>query len=211
MTLESSLLLASTIFILGITPGPGVLLVISRTISGGLFSAVWTIAGIVSADLIFLVIVAYGLQLIANILDSAFIFIQTIGAIYLLWLGFILIKSPSLTLSQNSTSPTPQSSQSFYGLWLTGVLITLSNPKAILFYMSFLPVVVDITTLTTIDVMIMGVIICLTIGGTMLFYALTVLKAKSTMSASMGNKITQRIAGGIIISTGLLLLTRAYF
>ncbi len=209
MTLEASLLLASTIFILGITPGPGVLLVVSRTVSGGLFSAVWTIAGIVSADLIFLVIVAYGLQVIANILDSAFIFIQTIGAIYLLWLGFVLIKSPSMTLASNNTAPTPQISQSFYGLWLTGLLITLSNPKAILFYMSFLPAIIDITALTAIDVVIMGVIICATIGGIMLFYALTVLKAKSTIGTSMGHKLTQRIAGGIIIATGLLLLGRA--
>jgi len=211
MTLEASLLLASTIFILGITPGPGVLLVVSRTVSGGLFAAVWTIAGIVSADLIFLVIVAYGLQVIANILYSAFIFIQTIGAIYLLWLGFILIKSPSITLPSSNTHPATQASQSFYGLWLTGVLITLSNPKAILFYMSFLPVIVDITALTTIDVVIMGVIICLTIGGTMLFYALTALKAKGTMGTSMGHKMAQRVAGGIIIATGLLLLARAYF
>ncbi len=210
MTLEASLLLASTIFILGITPGPGVLLVISRTVSGGFFAAVWTIAGIVSADLIFLVIVAYGLQVIASILDSAFIFIQTMGAVYLLWLGFTLIKNPSITLAPNNARATAQPPQPFYGLWLTGVLITLSNPKAILFYMSFLPAIIDITALTALDVVIMGVIICVTIGGIMFFYALTVLKAKNTVGASMGHKMTQRIAGSIIVATGLLLLTRAY-
>ena len=209
MTLEASLLLASTIFILGIIPGPGILLVVSRTINGGLSASLWTIAGIVSADIIFLFITVYGLQAIANILDSAFVFIQAIGAAYLIWLGILIWKSPSITLNPDKT--TQHRPQSFYTLWLTGLLVTLSNPKAILFYMSFLPAIIDITTLTLVDITIMGLIICTTIGGVMFFYAFTVLKAKNKMSPSPNNKITQRIAGSMVIATGLLLLTRSNF
>ena len=209
MTLEASLLLASTIFILGIIPGPGILLVVSRTISGGLSASLWTIAGIVSADIIFLFITVYGLQAIATLLDSAFIFIQIIGAAYLIWLGILIWKSPSITLNPGSAKQ--HRSQSFYSLWLTGLLVTLSNPKAILFYMSFLPAIIDITTLTLVDITIMGLIICTTIGGVMLFYALTVLKAKNKISASSNSKSTQRIAGSMVMATGLLLLARSYF
>lgn len=209
MTLEASLLLASTIFILGIIPGPGVLLVVSRTISGGLSASLWTISGIISADLIFLLIVVYGLQAIASLLDSAFIFIQTIGAAYLIWLGLSIWKSPSISLNLGKT--TQHRSQSFYALWVTGLLITLSNPKAILFYMSFLPAIIDITTLTLLDITIMGLIICSTIGGIMFFYALTVLKAKNKISPSSKHRLTQRIGGSMVIATGLLLLARGYF
>lgn len=209
MTLEASLLLASTIFILGIIPGPGILLVVSRTISGGLPASLWTIAGIVSADIIFLFMTAYGLQAIATILDSAFIFIKVISAAYLIWLGILIWKSPGITLNPGSAKQ--NRSQSFYSLWLTGLLVTLSNPKAILFYMSFLPAIIDITTLTLVDITIMGLIICTTIGGIMLFYALTVLKAKNKISTSSNSKVTQRIAGSMVIATGLLLLARSYF
>ena len=93
MALETSLLLASTIFILGTIPGPGVLLIVSRTISGGFSAGLWTITGMICADLIFLLIVVYGLQVIANVLDSDFIFIQSLGAAYLIWLGIATWKA----------------------------------------------------------------------------------------------------------------------
>jgi threonine/homoserine/homoserine lactone efflux protein len=208
MTLEASLLLASTIFILGIIPGPGVLLVVSRALSGGLFASLWTIFGLLTADLIFLFIVVYGLQAIATVVAPALLFIQIIGAVYLIWLGISVWKSPSITASTDKKLPLK--AQSFYALWLTGLIITLSNPKAILFYVSFLPSIIEITTLTSIDITIMGLIICITIGGIMFFYALTAINAKNKFAPSTNKKITQRIAGSMIIATGIFILSRAY-
>lgn len=167
MALETSLLLASTIFILGTIPGPGVLLIVSRTISGGFSAGLWTITGMICADLIFLLIVVYGLQVIANVLDSAFIFIQSLGAAYLIWLGIATWKSPHIIVDPSRTSP--HKPQSLPTLWLSGLLITLSNAKAILFYISFLPAIVDITSLSLIDISVMDLIICTTIGGIMFF------------------------------------------
>ena len=209
MTLEASALLASTIFILGIIPGPCVLFVVSRTISGGFSAGLWTIIGMVCADLIFLLIVVYGLQVIANVLDSAFIFIQLLGAAYLIWLGIATWKSPHIIVDPSKTSP--HKPRSLPTLWLSGLLITLSNPKAILFYISFLPAIVDITSLSLMDISVMGLIICSTIGGIMFFYVLTVVKAKNKMRPLSNSRITQRVAGSIIIATGLLLLTRGSF
>lgn len=209
MTLEASLLLASTIFVLGIIPGPGVLLVVSSTLNGGFSAGVWTITGMICADLIFLLLVVYGLQAVTSVLDSALIFIQGLGAAYLLWLGIAVWTSPTVLL--NSAEASRNKLQSFFSLWLTGLLITLSNPKAILFYLSFLPAIVDITSLTLIDIGIMSLIICTTIGGIMFFYSMTVIKAKSRVRPSSSSRITQRVAGSIIIATGLLLLTRGYF
>ena len=209
MTLEASLLLASTIFVLGIIPGPGVLLVVSSTLNGGFPAGVWTITGMICADLIFLLLVVYGLQAVTSVLDSALIFIQGLGAAYLLWLGIAVWTSPTVLL--NSAEASRHKLQSFFSLWLTGLLITLSNPKAILFYLSFLPAIVDITSLTLIDIGIMSLIICTTIGGIMFFYSMTVIKAKSRVRPSSSSRTTQRVAGSIIIATGLLLLTRGYF
>ncbi len=209
MTIDASSLLASSIFILGIIHGPSVLFVVSRTISGGFSAGLWTIIGMVCADLIFLLIVVYGLQVIANVLDSAFIFIQLLGAAYLIWLGIATWKSPHIIVDPSKTSP--HKPRSLPTLWLSGLLITLSNPKAILFYISFLPAIVDITSLSLMDISVMGLIICSTIGGIMFFYVLTVVKAKNKMRPLSNSRITQRIAGSMIIATGLLLLTRGYF
>ena len=209
MPLEASVLLASTIFILGIIPGPGVLLVVSRTISGGFLAGAWTIAGMVCADIIFLLVVVCSLQAIATVLDSAFIFIQNLGAAYLIWLGTITWKSPHATLDVSKTSSFKP--QSLSSLWLTGLMVTLSNPKAVLFYLSFLPIIVDITSLSLKDIGLMGLIICTTIGGIMFFYVMIVVKAKNKMRPLSNNRIVQRVAGSMIIATGLILLTRGYF
>lgn len=209
MSLESSLLLTSTIFILGIMPGPGIILVISSAISGGILASFWTIAGILTADLVFLLVVVYGLQAIATALDSAIIFIQIIGAIYLIWLGVSIWKIKRINI--NTGEMTQEQPQPFYVLWFTGLLITLSNPKAIIFYVSFLPTIINIEQLILTDIVIMALIICTTIGGIMFFYALTALKINAKANVSKNNNITQKIAGSLIITTGLFLLARRFF
>jgi threonine/homoserine/homoserine lactone efflux protein len=56
------------------------------------------------ADIIFLLIVVYSRQTIATVLNSAFIYIQNIGAAYLIWLGTITWKSADTTLDVSKTS-----------------------------------------------------------------------------------------------------------
>ena len=167
MSFEALVLLAGALFILAATPGPGVMLVVARTMTSGLKHAFITVLGIVTADIIFLLLVVYGLQAIAESLGIVFTIIKYVGGAYLIWLGISIWRSKP---QQKLTKLQQQEKKSSYSSsWVAGIIIALSNPKAILFYMSFLPAFVDIPSLTTVDIFIVSVIVCLVIGGVMFF------------------------------------------
>jgi threonine/homoserine/homoserine lactone efflux protein len=96
-------------------------------------------------------------------------------------------------------------------LWLADLLVTLSNPKAVLFYLNFLPIIVGITSLLLKDIGVMNLIICISIGSIIFFHVVVVVKAKNKMQPLSDNRIVQRVAGSMIRATGLILLTRGYF
>ncbi|MEO0442340.1 MAG: LysE family translocator [Pseudomonadota bacterium] len=204
MSIEALLLLAGALFLLAITPGPGVMLVVSRTLTGGLKQGIMATIGIVSADIIFLLLVFYGLQAIADSLSIVFTLIQYVGGLYLICLGISLLRSKAKVIELN-----PLDSKAEYRTsLLSGLIITLSNPKAILFYMSFLPAFIDIPSLSNRDIVIVGLVICGVIGGVMLLYALSTAKTQNLLSARAAS-ITTKIAGCLIVATGGILIAKA--
>jgi threonine/homoserine/homoserine lactone efflux protein len=205
MTPEALLLFAGAVFILGITPGPGVLLVVARTLSGGLSHAAMTILGIVTADIIFLLLVVYGLQAIAESLGFVFIAIKYLGGAYLIWLGISIWRNRD----QKLEVPIEKKRSTFINNWTSGLIITLSNPKAILFYMSFLPAFVDIPKLTNMDIIIIAIILCSVLGSVMLFYAFTTLKTQKLFKQNNSSQITQRITGSLMVTTGSLMILKS--
>ncbi len=208
MTFEALLLLAGAVFILAVTPGPGVMLIVSRAMTAGLRQALITIIGIVTADLLFLLLVVYGLQAIAESLSFLFIIIKYLGGLYLIWLGISIWRSQPAKITINANSGVEHKPASYHVSWLSGLIVTLSNPKAILFYMSFLPAFVDIPTLTTIDIVIVSMIICSVIGGVMFFYAFSAVKTQHMVTKNSSGKLAKKIAGGLMVTTGGILMAK---
>jgi threonine/homoserine/homoserine lactone efflux protein len=88
MTLWSSLALIGAIFLLAVSPGPGVFATISRAISSGFANASLLVVGIVVGYIIFLLLAIYGLNLVAQFLGEFFILVKYIGGAYLIYLGY---------------------------------------------------------------------------------------------------------------------------
>lgn len=205
MNMESLLLLAAAAFILAATPGPGVMLVVARALSSGLPHALASIVGIVCADFIFILLVVYGLQAIAESLGLLFSLIKYIGGVYLIWLGISLWRSRGT----KPVTPDTPGHLSYIGDWVAGLVITLSNPKAILFYVSFLPAFVDVPRLTGFDIMLISVIICGVLAAVMVFYAVSTVKAQNLMTRGSVGEWSKKIAGGLMITTGGVLIARS--
>lgn len=147
MSLMGILGLAAAMFLLAITPGPGVFATVSKALSAGFARAVPVVIGIVAGDLIFLLLAVYGLAVIAETFSSLFTLIKYLGALYLIWLGLKIWRSPP-QLTQLNTAATTANKFSFLG----GLSITLGNPKVILFYLGFLPTFVDLPSLSPFDI-----------------------------------------------------------
>ena len=78
MTLTSSLALFTAMIALALFPGPGVLVVISRTISLGFKQGLVTVIGILVGDFIFILLAIFGLSALADFMGSFFIIIKLV-------------------------------------------------------------------------------------------------------------------------------------
>ena len=204
MSLLNVLAFSIAMFLLAITPGPGVFATISRALSSGFSNASFVVFGIVISDIIFLLLAIFGLSTIASILGDFFILVKYLGGTYLLFLGYKILIS-----KEKETNLKVIYELSWKKNFLTGLIITLSNPKVILFYLGFLPTFINLQTLTTIDIFIILSIVSIVLGGVMLAYAYSASSAKDLFKSKSSKRKMNIAAGSVMISAGAVLIIKA--
>lgn len=127
-------------FILFVTPGPDMSLFLSRTVSGGRKAGVATVLGTCTGCCVHTLGAALGISAILAASPAAFGVLKVACAVYLLWLAVDAIRNGS-TLNLRGEPV----SRSFWGTYATGFLVNLTNPKVLLFFLSFLPMFVTAT------------------------------------------------------------------
>lgn len=205
MTVFSTLTLAGAMLILAITPGPGVFATVARALASGLKHATFVVLGIVTGDLVFLLFAMYGLAMVAANLHGLFVMIKYLGAVYLICLGIKLWRAKPKNMQIQAATEGCSWNSNF----LTGLCITLGNPKVILFYLGFLPTFVDLTSLSSLDVAVIVTIISLVLGLTLFTYAYVASRARTLLQETGPRHWMNRSAGSAMIVTGSVLIAKA--
>ena len=204
MTAITVLALASAMFVLAITPGPGVFATIARGLSSGFLHAAVVVAGIVLGDIIFLLLAIYGLAIIAEALGGLFTVVKYAGGLYLIWLGWRILRADAISPEVKGVREL-----SWRANFFSGLVITLGNPKVILFYLGFLPTFVDLSTLTHWDVFIAALVVSSVLALVLLGYAYTAARARSVFAEGKAARRLNLAAGGVMMTTGAVLLTKS--
>lgn len=118
-------------------PGPSVLLTISHSISFGWQRAIATVAGETMGIAVQLIIAAIGLTSLLNLVAEAFEWLRWGGAAYLVYLGI------RQWLSAGKPMEFDTSKVSKTNLFVQGLVITIPNPKSLIFIAAFLPQFID--------------------------------------------------------------------
>lgn len=124
-----------TIIVFLLIPGPGNLALITSTSKGGIVGGLAATMGVILGDQVLMWSAVAGVAALLAAYPDAFHAVQWLGAGYLAWLGVkMLLAKPGAAPILNITA----------GHYLRqALMITLLNPKAILFYMAFFPLFVD--------------------------------------------------------------------
>ena len=189
--------------VLAIVPSVSVMAVTARAAAFGFTHGLFTALGIVFADILFILVAVYGLALIAEMMGDQFRLIQYIGAIYLIWLGISLWRAEAKARSSDSIRQSSWSSS-----FLTGLLITLGDQKAILFYLGFFPAFIDLSVMTPVDTLIIVLIAILAVGGAKLVYAFLADRASLMFKNSRAVHGINILAACIMIAVGIALLLK---
>jgi leucine efflux protein len=138
-------LVIATIIFLAI-PGPGTIKLFASMAekNGGSRAGVWSTLGLMAGDTVWMVLALSGVAALAAAYPRAFDVLRYAGAAYLAWVGFLLIKNAKQTLGEGTvnTQVGRGPKQWFY----ESMLVSLSNPKVIGFYVAFFPLFIDTNT-----------------------------------------------------------------
>jgi threonine/homoserine/homoserine lactone efflux protein len=121
--------------ILFATPGPDMSLFLARTIAGGRMAGIASMAGASFGCLVHTALAAVGLSALIAASPAAFGVVKIGGALYLLWLAIDAIRNGSALNPASDDKPPASLRRTF----LMGVMVNLSNPKVVLFFVTFLP------------------------------------------------------------------------
>lgn len=132
-----------TITILTMVPGSDTMIIFRNTLRGGLKDGFVSSFGIGLGLMFHAVLSAIGISAILLYSATAFTILKTLGAIYLLWLGFSNIKTYIQSKYKEKKINVKLSEFLFIRSLKEGFLSNVLNPKIVIFYMAFLPQFVD--------------------------------------------------------------------
>jgi threonine/homoserine/homoserine lactone efflux protein len=194
--------------VLALIPGPGVLVVIARSLDSGFRQGLATAMGILIGDFIFISLAIFGLAALSEMLGSFFVVIKYTGAIYLIYLGFNLITSKS-SVTEKVTETESKKPVKHSANFLMGLITTLSNPKAILFYFSFFPAFLDLETITLPHIALLFIIAIFSVGLVMAGYAYVAAKTRSSFAASPKTQYMKFGSGALLMGGGVFVALRS--
>ena len=121
--------------LLFITPGPDMSLWLSRTIVSGRRAGIAAMAGTQIGCVVHTALAAFGVSALIAASPTAFTALKIVGALYLLWLAVDAIRNGSSLNVRTENQPKATALSSF----ILGVTVNLTNPKVVLFFITFLP------------------------------------------------------------------------
>jgi len=187
------------------TPGPGVAAVIARSLARGWRSAPAFIAGFLVGDLVWFVFAATGLAALAQTAYALFVVLKYVGAAYLLYLAYRLWTSPPQPLDATA----PASDQPATQLFLGSLMLTLANPKTMVFFLALLPTVVKLETLSLMAFAEITVAITVLLPLVLGAYVLMAARARRFFRTAPTVRALNRGTGVAMASAAVLVATRS--
>lgn len=183
-------------------PGPGTFALLTSTAKGGLRAGAAATLGVIVGDQVLLWLAVAGVAALLAANPLLFQAVQYLGAAYLGWVGLKLIFAAPGSASPVRIEPRRYARQAF--------LITLLNPKAIVFYMAFFPLFIDPATHRGV---LTFLAMAATIAGITAVYGLTLCTFANAVSVQVRahqrlGRALERLAGVFLVGFGIRLGTQ---
>ncbi|MCX7346517.1 MAG: LysE family translocator [Alphaproteobacteria bacterium] len=204
MTLAGLLVFAAAYALAVASPGPGIAAVVGQVLGRGIRTAPSLIAGILTGDLIWFTCAALGLAALAQAYAGIFLAIKWVGVAYLVFLAWKMWTSPVDALQASADRKDISHGQ----LFISGLSLTLGNPKAIAFFMALLPAIVDLAQLSVAGFAEVALLIAIILPTVLLGYALFAHAARGVFRSPRAMKTLNRVSGTAIAGAAAAIAVR---
>ncbi|MFC3163261.1 LysE family translocator [Ciceribacter thiooxidans] len=204
MTFTTLLAYAGALFIAAAIPGPGMTAIVARALGSGFRPTFFMGLGLILGDLCYLTAVVLGLSYLAQTFVTPFLVIKYAGAVYL---GYIAYKLWTAGLL-------PQEVQARKGgglgsSFLSGLFVTLGNPKTMLFYVALVPTLIPLEAIGPTDYAALAGITFVVLIAVLIPYIVLAARARTLLKQPSALKLLNRMAGSILASTAAYIAVRA--
>ena len=203
MSIELYLTYLVACILITIIPGPTVTLIIANSLTHGMRAGLLNVAGTQLGLAIMLGVLLVGLSSVIATMGVWFDWVRIAGAIYLIWLGWKLLRA-NAGFGEIGKTPAPRG-----GFFLQGFLVLMSNPKALLWFGAFIPQFVDASGNYVGQIVLLGLTAMATAAITDGAYAVLGGRTGQFMSAKR-IRLASQLSGLFLIGGGVwLAFTRA--
>jgi homoserine/homoserine lactone efflux protein len=199
LTLWITFLAAVTVLV--VSPGALVFLTISNAMTSGAPRSLLCTLGAVTANAILWVLTLTGLS--ALLLTSLYLYtaVKLVGAAYLVYLGISMWRS-SFQYTQDAHAVRAAVAKTNLRLFTEGFLTGVSNPKDIIFLLTFLPQFMDANRSLAIQGSIMFLTQCFVAFAVMSVYAYAAQTLRHRITRGRIERVTNRVLGTVMIGAG---------
>ena len=196
MSLHLYLGFVAAVTILMLIPGPNVALIVANSVAHDARYGLVTVVGTSAAMVVQLGLTALGMTTLLGALAHGFEILRWIGVAYLVFLGLRAWRAPALDL----TRARPERRAARVIFW-RGFLVSLTNPKTLLFYAALLPQFVDVSGNVGRQLAILSVTfvtLALVLDG-----GWALLAARLRGALGVNGRLRNRLTGSLLMGAGL--------
>ncbi|MBX8501823.1 LysE family translocator [Pseudomonas lijiangensis] len=196
---------AAALGIAAAIPGPGMAALVARSVSGGTLSGFCLLCGLILGDLTYLSFAVFGLALIAEHFNALFQLVRWGAALYLCYLAWQFWFADHQAMAPDKKT----AKKELLSAALSGLTITLSNPKTIAFYLALLPLAInlDAVSLKTWALVLvpLTVLVLLAVGA---LFILAAVRIRHLLSGQSAQRKLFRGAAAIMVMAAVSMLAR---
>ena len=193
---------AMVLLVAVISPGPAIAALVARIMARGTDGIAAFCAGLVLGDLIWLSCAMFGLAALAALFQPVFLIVKYVGAAYLLFLAWKLWRDSGAPVQ---AEPVRGQGRQLFG---AALLLSLGNPKIMLFYLALMPTVIDLTRLTVVDMVELAAIVAVVVSIVLTGYVLLAAHARRMFTSPRALQTVNRTAGLAMAGAAVVIVTR---
>jgi threonine/homoserine/homoserine lactone efflux protein len=186
----------AAVTVLMLIPGPNVALIVANSVAHGTRYGLLTVLGTSSAMVLQLAIAALGMTELLATLGSWFEWVRWIGVAYLVWLGVSYWRAAPVDLTK--TAPEKKAPRAMIG---RALLVSLSNPKTLLFYGTFFPQFLSGGPDLGLEIAVLSatfLALAVLVDGS---WALLAVRARRFLATR--GRLRNRLSGGLLLGAGV--------
>lgn len=193
--------LLGTLLVLAVVPGSTDAVIVARSLQSGLRAGLAMVVGVVLADVAFVLIAVFSLQLLLTTMGPVFVLVRLAMAAWLVHLGWVIWRSRGQPVALQAQTASRND-------FLRGFFLTLADPKAIVFYMGLLPAFMSLSPLYIPDFIGLLLAVTLGVGAVKALYAALASQARNWLEQGRGLSLLQGFSAIVVWICAALLALR---